>query len=61
MASAGKVTKVGDDAGDRDDFDNLFDDTPTGAPEEMSSGLSSSSKVVSDVTPHGGKSFVFAT
>ena len=53
--------KVGDDADDGDDFNELFDDNPTGAPEDMSSSLSSSSKVVSDVTPHEGKSFVFGS
>ena len=60
MAPAGEVMKVGDDADDGDGFDDLFDCNPTDAPEDMSSSLSSSSKVVSDVTPHEGKSFFLA-
>ena len=53
MAAAGDVMKVGDDADDCDGFADLFDCNPTDPPDDMSSSLSSSSKVLSVVTPHG--------
>ena len=43
--------KVGDDADDCDDFAQLFACNPTDPPEDMSSSLSSSSKVLSVGTP----------
>jgi len=61
MAPAGEVMKVGDDAEDFDGFAELFACNPTDPPEDVSSSLSSSSQVVSDVTRHEGKSFVFGS